>query len=176
MSTKFSQLAPVSTSVDSMGSSLNMPLDLTAMQISPWDENTDGSGTSLVPLGRRINAPCVVLVNLPEQVTAKQVRILVRDLREQLNVDQPCVVLDLSDVKEMDTAGLDLLLECLNETVRRDGTIQVRGISPEAATILELTGMDEILGWTPQAASDSSPEISMDYVQELHSSQHSLAA
>lgn len=153
----------------------NVPLDPAAVGVSDLHEGAVIEPMASIRPERTTQVPCIVLVNLPQQVTAKQARSLIRDLRDQLNVDQPCVVLDLSDVKEMDTAGLDLLLECLNETVRRDGTIQVRGISPEAATILELTGMDEILGWTP--APDSSSEISTDYVPEmLHSSQHSLVA
>jgi anti-anti-sigma factor len=96
--------------------------------------------------------PTMIVVNLPEQVVASETRILVRDLRDQLTADSPCVLLDMSDVKEMDQTGFDLLLECLAETVRRDGTVRVRGISPEAATMLELTGMDELLNFDPDAA------------------------
>jgi anti-anti-sigma regulatory factor len=73
---------------------------------------------------------------------------------------------------------LDLLLECLHETVRRDGTIQLRGVSPEAATVLELTGMDQILSLMPGAhICESTTEISRDYVAEaLVTSAESLAA
>jgi anti-anti-sigma factor len=173
MSTRYSQLASLDKDMNDMQPLIKVPLDLATADVSSVQESTGID--SLVRRERAAEVRCIVLVNLPRQVTAKQARSLIRDVREQLNVDQPCVVLDLSDVKEMDTAGLDVLLECLNETVRRDGTIQVRGISPEAATILELTGMDEILGWTP--AADSPSEISTDYVPEvLHSSYHSLVA
>lgn len=162
--------------MDSMEPALNIPVDLTAVGVSNWDATPEVDAHRPTP-SKSAKDPCIVVVNLPERVTAKQARALIRDLRDQLSVDQPCVVLDLSDVKEMDTAGLDLLLECLHETVRRDGIIQVRGISPEAATVLELTGMDEIFGLMPGPAPDSVPEIAADYLPEtLPSSQHSLVA
>lgn len=134
-----------------MEPALNIPVDLNAVELSRWE-------TAEVNLRKpshkaETRNSSLVVVNLPEQVTARQSRALIRDLRDQLTGDQPTVLLDLSDVKEMDTAGLDLLLECLRETVRRDGTIQIRGLSPEAATVLELTGMDEILGLTPEPSS-----------------------
>jgi anti-anti-sigma factor len=164
--------------MDSMEPALNLPVDLTAVEASAWDTRAETDSPRLTPSPSQTKNPCTVVVNLPEQVTAKQSRTLMRDLMDQLNVDQPCVVLDLSEVKEMDTAGLDLLLECLNETVRRDGTIRVRGISLEAATILELTGMDEILGLVSEAVThEVESGIPLDYPPENERiSQQSLAA
>jgi anti-anti-sigma factor len=104
----------------------------------------------------------IIVVNLPEQVTAKETKHLLRDLREQLISHQPCVVLDMSDVREMDSKGIDLLLKCLAETLRRDGIIRVRGVSPEAATVLELTGMDQILGLGPEAVSQTEESAAAD--------------
>jgi anti-anti-sigma factor len=147
--------------MDSMEPSFSIPVDLSAVGASAWDNTTSEVDLSQPAESKsRLNDPCIVVVNLPERVTAKQARTLRRDLRDQLNVDHPSVILDLSDVKEMDTAGMDLLLECMNQTVRRDGTIQLRGISPEAQTILELTGMDLILGLVPGGASESVSEVS----------------
>jgi anti-anti-sigma factor len=160
--------------MDSMDPALNIPVDLSAVEASAWDAVTDSNSRSLTPLPSQTKNPCTVVVNLPEQVTAKQTRTLMRDLRDQLNVDQPFVILDLSEVKEIDTAGLDLLLECLNQTVRRDGTIRVRGISPEAATVLELTGMDQILDLVPEAVTqEAASEIPLE---SERNSRQSLAA
>ena len=55
------------------------------------------------------------------------------------------VILDLSRVKEMDSVGLDGLLVCTQEIARHDCAIQLRAISPEAATFLELARMDRLL-------------------------------
>jgi anti-anti-sigma factor len=177
MSTQCSHFASLNPDMDSMEPTLNIPVDLSAVGASPWDATREVDLPRQIPSKSQRKNPCTVVVNLPEQVTAKHARTLIRDLRDQLSVDQPCVILDLSDVKEMDTAGLDLLLECLHQTVRRDGIIQLRGISPEAATVLELTGMDQILGLVPGSASDSAFETAADYLPEtLQSSQHSLVA
>jgi hypothetical protein len=114
MSTRYSQLASFNTGTQNDMKNLepatNLSLDALGVDLSAWCENLENRST-LVASERNIKLPCIILVNLPEKVTARQARTLVRDLRHQLNVDQPCVVLDLSDVKEMDTAGLDLLRE-----------------------------------------------------------------
>ena len=163
MSTQCSQFASLKT----MEPALNIPVNLAAVEISAWDTSQENSAycpAKPLPAGK---ATSTVIVNLPEKLTAKNARTLIRDLRAELSVDQPYVLLDLSDVKELDTAGLDLLLECLHETVRRDGTIRLRGISPEAATVLELTGMDQILCLMPGADTcETTPQIAADYVPE----------
>lgn len=163
--------------MDSMEPALNVPVDLTAVEASAWGASAKIDSSRLTRSTPQTKNPCTVVVNLPEQVTAKQTRTLMRDLREQLNVDQPCVVLDLSEVRQMDTAGLDLLLECLQQTVRRDGTIRVRGISPEAATVLELTGVDQILGLVPQAVTQEVEyENPLEYSPEDERNSQPLAA
>lgn len=129
---------------------LNLPVNVDAVSCATWPNVAQADAKEAIqPLPETSNL-CTVVVNLPGKVTAREVRRLMRDLKAELAVDQPCVVLDMRDVKEMDTAGLDLLLRCVAETIRRDGTIHLRGISPEAATVLELTGMDQILGLAPE--------------------------
>ena len=45
------------------------------------------------------------MVNLQTRVTRKEVRELACDFKRELDADQPGVILDFSDVNEMDTAG-----------------------------------------------------------------------
>ncbi|SRR5579872_1188956 len=151
---------------------LNLPVNLDAVTCATWPNVALGDAKEAIqPLPETSNL-CTVVVNLPGRVTAKEVRMLMRDLKAELAVDQPCVVLDLRDVKEMDSAGLDLLLRCVAETIRRDGTIRLRGISPEAATVLELTGMDQILGLSPE-----NTEVDLGIaLQDVVEAERSLAA
>jgi len=174
MSTQCSRFA----SLNIMEPALNIPVNLAAVEVSAWEASQEENSPCVAHLIAPAKPTSTVIVNLPEKVTAQNARSLIRDLRTQLNVDQPYVLLDLSDVKELDSSGLDLLLECLHETVTRDGTIRLRGISPEAATVLELTGMDQILGLIPSPhVEDSAPETPRDYVAEtLVTSSRSLAA
>jgi anti-anti-sigma factor len=164
------------TEKDSMEPALNIPIDVNAVELSTWEAAADIDSRQITLQHPAAKSPSTVVVNLPEQVTAKESRTLIRDFRDQLTNDQPVVILDMSEVKEMDTAGLDLLLECLKETVRRDGIIRVRGISPEAATILELTGMDHVVGLVPESALPE-PEAAADsLLLNLPNSQQSLVS
>lgn len=92
-----------------------------------------------------------VVMKLPHRVDAREARNLLRELKD-LPVDEPCVVVDLSAVRHMDSAALDVLLGCMVEVARRDGAMRLGGISPEAATVLELTRMDQVFEMFPTAA------------------------
>lgn len=129
---------------------LNIPVDLDAVSCSSWPVAATPESTEAASSLPPIASPCTVVVNLPERVTAREAKALLRDLKYELAVDQPIVVLDMSDVREMDSAGLDLVLMCAAETIRRDGSLQVRGISPQAAALLELTGLDRVLNLAPE--------------------------
>jgi anti-anti-sigma factor len=120
-------------------------LDISAVAGARWDAAPRWNSEDLIRRVGRTQTSSTIVVNLPKRVTSKVARELARDFKRELAADQPGVILDLSDVKEMDTAGVDLLVEFLEEILSRDGTINLRGISPEAATILELTGVDRVL-------------------------------
>ena len=130
-------------------------LDISTVAGATWNATAQATSKDLTRQVNRVQASSTFVVNLPKWVTTQEVPGLARDLKRALATDQPCIILDLTEVQEMDTSGLDLLLEWLRETLRRDGTVSLRGISPEAATILELTGVDHVLSMfseTPQCA------------------------
>jgi anti-sigma B factor antagonist len=95
------------------------------------------------------------VVKLPKRVTEREVRSFRCELKEHLKQDSPNLIVDLSEVRAMDTAGLDALLHCLREVAKRDGAIQVGEVSPEAATVLELTRMDRVLEMFPRVGDDA---------------------
>ena len=92
-----------------------------------------------------------VIIKLPHRVDAREARNLLRELKD-LPVEEPYVVVDLSAVRCMDSAALDVLLGCMVEVARRDGAMRLGGISPEAATVLELTRLDQVFEMFPTAA------------------------
>jgi anti-anti-sigma factor len=61
-----------------------------------------------------------------------------------LKIDRPQVVFDLSQVRQMDAAGIDLLLECMAAAMKHDGDVKLAALSPQAAVILELTRTDRL--------------------------------
>lgn len=86
-----------------------------------------------------------VVVKLPEAMNAKNARRLGRELKTKLGGTSPFVVLDLSHMKSIDVSGVQGLLRCMSEVAKQDGALQLSGLSPEAATLLELTRLDKLM-------------------------------
>ena len=92
----------------------------------------------------RKNGTPVLVQRLPERVKAEQVRALKRDLEPFMNADRPRIVFDLSEVLEMDSAGIDMLLDCMTRVARHDGDLKLAVPSPRVLVILELTQLDRL--------------------------------
>lgn len=81
----------------------------------------------------------VVVKRVPERLNLKEARLFLRAVEPLLRADRPQLVFDLSNVRQLDSAGVDMLLHCMNEVMKRDGDIKLAAPSPEALLILELT-------------------------------------
>ena len=86
----------------------------------------------------------VIVKRLPSRVNLKEARTLFREMEPILKIDRPQVVFDLSQVRQMDAAGIDLLLECMAAAMKHDGDVKLAALSPQAAVILELTRTDRL--------------------------------
>ncbi len=86
----------------------------------------------------------VVIKRMPERLNLKQARALLRELQPILTSDRPQVVFDMSQVRHLDAAGVDMLLHCMTETMKRDGDLKLAALSEQAAVILELTRTDRL--------------------------------
>jgi anti-anti-sigma factor len=85
-----------------------------------------------------------IVINLPESFGSKEAKKMVRELKTEIKKEPPRVILDLSRVRTMDCAGLHGLLTCMQEIARYDCALQLRAVSPEAATLLELARMGHL--------------------------------
>jgi len=81
----------------------------------------------------------VVVKRVPERVNLKEARKFLRAVEPILHSDRPQVVLDLSNVRQLDSAGVDMLLHCMSEAMKRDGDVKLAAPSAEAMVVLELT-------------------------------------
>lgn len=81
----------------------------------------------------------VIVMQLPEQLNAEEVRTFLQELGPLLESNRPRIVLDCSQVRSMDSAGVEMLLHCLEETLKRDGDLKLAALSAEAEVMLELT-------------------------------------
>ena len=86
----------------------------------------------------------VIVMQLPEQLKRQEVGPFLEELHPLLESDRPRLVLDCSQVRHMDSAGVEMLLHCMQETMKRDGDLKLAAISPEAAVILELMRVDRL--------------------------------
>jgi anti-anti-sigma regulatory factor len=96
-----------------------------------------------------MNTQSAIMIKLPETFSGKQARKLGRELKSKLLAGSANVLVDLSRVRQIDLAGIEGLLDCMELVAKNDGALQVGEISPEAATFLELTKMDQLFNKFP---------------------------
>jgi anti-anti-sigma factor len=77
-------------------------------------------------------------MELPETLNHVESEKFLREFAPLLQDDRPCLVLDCSSVRSMDSAGVEMLLHCLQEAMKRDGDLKLAGVSPASAVLLEL--------------------------------------
>jgi len=99
--------------------------------------------------------PSAMLIRLSERFSRYEARTLAAELESRLLKDQPCLIVDFSRVKQIDSAGLNMLLACMVKIARHDGAVQLGEVSPEAAIMLELTRMDSIFDLFPRISEDA---------------------
>ncbi len=86
----------------------------------------------------------VVVKRMPEKVNQREARQFLADVQPFLNADRPQLVFDLSAVRQLDAAGVEMLLHCVSEVMKRDGDLKLASLSPQAAMVLELTRTDRL--------------------------------
>jgi len=93
-------------------------------------------------------------MELPEQLDRAEVKTFLTELQPLLEEERPSVVLDCSKIQHMDSAGVEMLLYCLEQAMKRDGDLKLAAVSPASAVILELMRVDrlfEVFETTEQA-------------------------
>ena len=80
----------------------------------------------------------VLVMQVPEVLNAREVQSFMQELGPLLESNRPRVVFDCSLVRSMESAGVEMLLRCLEEVLKRDGDLKLAALSPEAEVILEL--------------------------------------
>ena len=86
----------------------------------------------------------VVVKRMPERVNQREAREFLKSVQPFLKSDRPQLVFDLSQVKQLDSAGVEMLLHCVGEVMKRDGDLKLASLSPEAGVVLELTRTDRL--------------------------------
>lgn len=63
----------------------------------------------------------------------------------------PCLILDLSGVPYMDSAGMGAIINCFVSAQRHERKLIVAGVSPRVMELFRMTKVDSILTMTPTA-------------------------
>ena len=80
----------------------------------------------------------VVVMQLPEQFTGGEVQTFMLELGPLLESNRPRIVLECSQVRSLDSVGVEMLLHSLEEVLKRDGDLKLAALSAEAEVFLEL--------------------------------------
>ena len=80
----------------------------------------------------------VVVMQMPEQFTGGEVQTFMLELGPLLESNRPRIVLECSQVRSFDSAGVEMLLRSLEEVLKRDGDLKLAALSAEAEVFLEL--------------------------------------
>ena len=86
----------------------------------------------------------VLVKRMPAVMNLKESRAFLRELQSILRSDRPQIVFDLSQVKRLDAAGVEMLLHCMAEAMRRDGDVKLAAVSPQAMVVLEMTRTERL--------------------------------
>ena len=94
----------------------------------------------------------VVVRRVPERLNLKQARAFLAEVEPMLRSDRPQVVFDCSQVKQMDAAGVEMLLHSLATVMKRDGDLKLAALTPQAAVVLEMTRTDRLFEIYPSSS------------------------
>jgi anti-sigma B factor antagonist len=83
-------------------------------------------------------------MELPETLNYTEGQKFCSELQPLLENHRPRVVLDCSQVQHMDSAGIEILLDCVAEAMKRDGDLKLAAVSPASAAIMELMRVDRL--------------------------------
>jgi anti-sigma B factor antagonist len=86
----------------------------------------------------------VVVMEVPGKLSHAEGRAFLAKLQPILQSNHPRVVLDCSQLQHIDSAGVEILLHCLEDAMKRDGDVTLAALSPAAAVILQLMRVDRL--------------------------------
>jgi anti-sigma B factor antagonist len=112
----------------------------------------------------------VIVMELPEKLNYAEGKSFFGEIQPLLEVDRPRIVLDCAQLQQMDSAGIEMLLHCMDEAMKRDGDMKLAALSPASAAILELMRVDrlfEVFPTTEEAAQSFHAVASLEEPQSL---------
>jgi anti-sigma B factor antagonist len=79
----------------------------------------------------------VAVTKLPQDMALDLAHQFFREVAPLLNFDRPYLVFDLSEVRYLDSNGIQVLQRCLGHVIKRGGDLKLAAIPPPLLPILE---------------------------------------
>lgn len=98
----------------------------------------------------------VVVKQLPGVLNAKQKAAFLNEIGSVMDGNRPRLVLDCSGLCDCDGAVIQVLLDCLERALKRNGDVKLARVPPTPAIVLARTGVGrlfEIFDTTEEAVS-----------------------
>jgi anti-sigma B factor antagonist len=86
----------------------------------------------------------VIVMEVPPVLNHLEGQAFLQELQPLLESDRPRIVLDCSQLQHVDSAGIEVLLQCIEEAMKRDGDVKLGAVSPASLAILELMRVDRV--------------------------------
>jgi anti-anti-sigma factor len=82
---------------------------------------------------------------VPARLSFREARSFFRQVEATLACgENPQLVFDMSLVEQMDSAAVEMLLECMTECIKHGGDLKLASLSSRSAIVLELTRTDRV--------------------------------
>jgi anti-sigma B factor antagonist len=86
----------------------------------------------------------VVVKRFPNGPNTGQYGSFLKDVEQNFVNDRPSIVFDFAEVSNLDSGGVDILLHCMEETLKHNGDIKLAGLSPRLLALLEMMRVDRL--------------------------------
>jgi anti-anti-sigma regulatory factor len=83
-------------------------------------------------------------MQLPKRLGAREERSFLRAVEHRMNMERPYLVLDCSNISQLDNSAVHLLLCCLEEAMKRNGDVKLAGIPLMTEMVPGLTGTSRL--------------------------------
>lgn len=86
----------------------------------------------------------VTLTQLPDTLDTGSWLRFFKELEDAMRSHRPRIILDCSNLRQMDRNAIHILLCCLEEALKRDGNVKLAAISSSAREALEAMRVDHL--------------------------------
>jgi anti-anti-sigma factor len=86
----------------------------------------------------------IIVQQLPEELTARHVDSFFREVQPLLVGSHPQIVFDMSNVRDLDSDGVEMILKSMQHVMKRNGELKLASIPTASRMILELMSVDDL--------------------------------